>query len=100
MSVKIPGYDIVSESQESTVEEEITPNGQSINKEPNIQKGGMNTMEQCEMRIETPRGAFNIHTIFKDEDNARAMGWGLWFQHGKYLILAKDNRVGAVVEQQ
>ena len=55
-------------------------------------------MKACEMIIQTPRGSFNIHTIFENEETARAMGWGVWFQHGKYLILAKDNRCGAVVE--
>ena len=55
-------------------------------------------MKACEMKIQTPRGSFNIHTIFDNEETARAMGWGVWFQHGKYLILAKDNRCGAVVE--
>jgi hypothetical protein len=55
-------------------------------------------MKACEMKIQTPRGTFNIHTIFQTEDAARAMGWGVWFQHGDYLILAKDNHIGAVVE--
>ena len=55
-------------------------------------------MKACEKKIETPRGTFNIHTIFESEEAARSMGWGVWFQHGEYLILAKDNRSGAVVE--
>lgn len=55
-------------------------------------------MKNCEMKIETPRGAFRIHTIFDNKDEATTAGWGLWFQHENFLILAKDNRVGAVIE--
>jgi len=54
-------------------------------------------MEKCEMTIESPRGTFRIHTIFQDLEEAGAAGWGLWFQHEGFLILARDNRVGAVV---
>lgn len=54
-------------------------------------------MKNTTMKISTPRGTFNIHTIFKSETEARGNGWGLWFQHERYLILAKNNRVGAVV---
>jgi hypothetical protein len=50
------------------------------------------------MKIETPRGTFNIHTIYESEEEARADGWGFWFQHGQYLILGRDNRTGAVVK--
>jgi len=53
----------------------------------------------CEMRIKTPRGTFNIHTKFDTIEEARQEGWGLWFQHENYLILARDNRIGAVVEK-
>ena len=55
------------------------------------------SMKTCEMRLTTPRGSFNIHTIYDSEKDARADGWSLWFQHGNYLILNRDNRVGAVV---
>lgn len=56
--------------------------------------------KSCEMKIESPRGTFPIHTIYDSLDEARVDGWGLWFQHGRYLILSRDNRVGAVVEVQ
>lgn len=49
-------------------------------------------------KIKTPRGTFNIHTVFKNEEEARKEGWGLWFQHEDYLILGKDNCVGAVIK--
>lgn len=53
----------------------------------------------CSMKLETPRGTFPIHTIYSSLDEAAADGWsGFWFQHGRYLILALDNRVGAVVD--
>lgn len=55
-------------------------------------------MKNCELTIISPRGTFKIHTIFDNMDEADAAGWGLWFQHENNLILAKDNRVGAVVE--
>jgi hypothetical protein len=55
-------------------------------------------MKSCTLKLETPRGTFNIHTIYASEDEARADGWGFWFQHGNYLILGRDNRTGAVVE--
>ena len=55
-------------------------------------------MKSIEMKIKTPRGTFNIHTIFDTIEEARSDGWGLWFQHENFLILAKENRVGAVVE--
>ena len=55
-------------------------------------------MKTVEMRFVTPRGTFKIHTVFESEEEARAMGWGLWFEHGQFLILGQDNRVGAVVE--
>jgi hypothetical protein len=55
-------------------------------------------MKACELKIETPRGSFKIHTIYESQEAAAADGWGLWFQHGRYLILGRDNRVGAVVD--
>jgi len=55
-------------------------------------------MKKCEMKIETPRGTFNVHAIFDNKEEAATAGWGLWFQHENYLILAKDNRCGAVIE--
>lgn len=54
-------------------------------------------MTACEMRIQTPRGTFNIHTVYVSEAEARLDGWGFWFQHENYLILGRDNRTGAVV---
>lgn len=27
-------------------------------------------------KLKTPRGTFNIHTIFESEDEARSDGWG------------------------
>ena len=55
-------------------------------------------MKVCEMKIQTPRGIFNIHTEYESMDEAREAGWGLWFQHDNYLILGKENHCGAVVE--
>ncbi|BCS53292.1 hypothetical protein [Geobacter sp. SVR] len=55
-------------------------------------------MKSCEMKIVSPRGTFNIHTIYDNEKEANADGWGFWFQHENWLILGRDNRVGAVVE--
>jgi len=55
-------------------------------------------MKKCEMKIETPRGTFKVHTIFDNKEEATIAGWGLWFQHENHLILAKDNRCGAVIE--
>lgn len=52
----------------------------------------------CEMKLTTPRGTFNIHTVYASLEDARADGWGLWFQHDRYMILSRDNRVGAVVD--
>ena len=51
------------------------------------------------MMIRTPRGAFKIHTIFSSEEEAREHGWGAWFWHGDFIILGKENRVGAVVKR-
>lgn len=49
-------------------------------------------------RLETPRGTFPIRQVFHTLEEARAKGYGLWFQHDKYFILARDNRVNAVVD--
>ena len=49
-------------------------------------------------RIETPRGAINVHTVFDSIEEAEKEGWGLWFQHEGYFILARDNRAGSVVQ--
>jgi hypothetical protein len=54
-------------------------------------------VKACEMKVKTPRGTFNIHTVYDSEEEARSEGWGLWFQHDDYLILGRENRVGAVV---
>ena len=56
-------------------------------------------MEPTNMMIRTPRGAFKIHTIFSSEEEAREHGWGAWFWHGDFIILGKENRVGAVVKR-
>jgi hypothetical protein len=55
-------------------------------------------MKTTELTIKTPRGTFKIHTIFDTLEEARAENWGLWFQHENYLILSRDNRIGAIVE--
>jgi hypothetical protein len=55
-------------------------------------------METSEMRIQTPRGTFRIHTVFESIQEARENGWGYWFQYENYMILGKDNRTGAVVK--
>ncbi len=54
-------------------------------------------MKTNEMKISTPRGMITVHEEFDSLDEARKSGWGLWFQHGEWLILARDNRCGAVV---
>lgn len=54
-------------------------------------------MKKTEMTIETPRGTFKIHSVYSTMEKARNDGWGLWFQHDTFVILARDNRVGAVV---
>lgn len=54
-------------------------------------------MEPCNFKLETPRGTLPIHSIYKSMEEAEADGWGLWFQHENYLVLGRDNRVGAVV---
>jgi len=56
-------------------------------------------METVEMKIKTPRGTFNIKTKFSSSEEARAEGWGMWFQHENLIILAKDNRCGAVCDK-
>ena len=60
-------------------------------------------MTITEMKLKTPRGTFNIHTIFDSEQEAKENGWGLWFTHieesAEWYIYTKDNRVGAVVRQ-
>lgn len=55
-------------------------------------------MKKADFTIETPRGVFKIHTVYSSLEEARENGWGQWFSHEEYIILAKDNRVGAVVE--
>lgn len=59
-------------------------------------------METTQRTVKTPRGTFNIHTIFDSYDEAKEAGWGFWFQHyedGKYIgIMGRDNRTGAIVE--
>lgn len=54
-------------------------------------------MKKIEMTIETPRGTIKIHTAYNTMDEARQDKWGEWFQHDNFLILSRDNRVGAVV---
>jgi len=56
-------------------------------------------MKACELTLKTPRGTFKIHTIFASMEEAGKEGWGLWFQHENSLVLARDNRVGAIVEK-
>jgi hypothetical protein len=55
-------------------------------------------MKAIQMKLQTPRGTFNIHTQFASEKEASREGWGFWFQHEDYLILGRDNRTGAVVK--
>lgn len=55
-------------------------------------------MKNCAIKIETPRGTFNMTIVFDTMEEARESGYGLWFQHENYLILAKNNRVHACVE--
>ena len=55
-------------------------------------------MKATQMKLQTPRGTFNIYTIYETEKEASADGWGFWFQHENWLILGRDNKTGAVVE--
>ena len=55
-------------------------------------------MKPANMTIRTPRGSFKIHTIFSSEEEAREHGWGVWFYHDNFIILARENRVGAVIQ--
>ena len=55
-------------------------------------------MEQANITIRTPRGSFKIHTIFSSEEEAREHGWGVWFSHNDFIILGRENRVGAVIK--
>jgi len=55
-------------------------------------------MKKIDITFETPRGNFKMHTIFDNMEEARKHGWGLWFQHHEYLILGKDNHIGAIVK--
>ena len=48
--------------------------------------------------LKTPRGTIRVKYEFESLEAARAEGWGLWFQHGDYLILGRYNRTGAVVK--
>lgn len=57
-------------------------------------------MKAVGIKLETPRGTFEIHTIYSSLDEAAADGWGLWFQHGRYMVLGRENRVGAVVDNE
>lgn len=54
-------------------------------------------MKHIEIKIETPRITFKAHTEYDSIQEARADGWGFGFQHNEYMILTRDNRVGAVV---
>ncbi len=38
-----------------------------------------------------------VHIVYDTIKEARADGWGLWFEHEDYAILARNNHVGAVV---
>lgn len=55
-------------------------------------------MRSCDLIIETPRGTIKAHTIYTSIDEAQADGWGIWFQHERYLILGRDNRAGAIID--
>lgn len=55
-------------------------------------------MQPCDLTLKTPRGTIRIHTLYPDMEAARADGWGLWFQFENYLVLGRDNRVGAAVK--
>jgi len=55
-------------------------------------------MQPCDLTLKTPRGTIRIHTLYPNEEAARADGWGLWFQFENYLVLGRDNRVGAAVK--
>lgn len=55
-------------------------------------------MKPCEKAIKTPRGNFKMHTEFSSIIEAENAGWYLWFQHGQYLILTKENSIGAFVD--
>ena len=57
-------------------------------------------MQTVEFKLKTPRGTFNIHTVFNNDAEARKSGWGLWFNDDKYDVYSRDNRVGAVVERK
>jgi hypothetical protein len=57
-------------------------------------------MKSVEFKLRTPRGTFNIHTLFDNDSEAREFGWGLWFTDDEYDIYSCDNRVGAVVERK
>lgn len=54
-------------------------------------------MKKIKITIKTPRAVINAHTQFESKNEAEKHGWGFWFQHDNYLILAKDNRIGAIV---
>ena len=57
-------------------------------------------MKKIEQKIKTPRGTFNIHTEFKDTDEAYKHGWNHHFTHEGIMIMNKDNRCGAIVKSQ
>lgn len=54
-------------------------------------------MKSADFKIETPRGTMPIHTIYDSLEEAREEKWGIWFYHNEWIILSRDNRVGAVV---
>lgn len=54
--------------------------------------------DSCGVKIKTPRGTFNIHTVYSSMDEAKKDGWNYWFTFGSYAILNRDNTTGAVVE--
>lgn len=57
-------------------------------------------MHTTELFLLTPRGTFKIHTIFDNEQEAKAAGWGLWFSYERYDIYSRDNRTGAAVKRK
>ncbi|WP_022669472.1 hypothetical protein [Desulfospira joergensenii] len=54
-------------------------------------------MKKIKKRIETPRVSFTAHTEFESKEEANEHGWGAHFQHNGYVILTKENRVGAII---
>lgn len=54
-------------------------------------------MKTINKTIVTPRATIKAKIEFKDIEEASENGWGVWFQHERWIILGKDNRSGAVV---